>query len=117
METTDDGTYQIYFDSVEHVDCPIVEGYVRGKMHSVYTIAPLKQSKARPATSSVGSAARLPEVKECLMSQTVQVDPKGWVPTRFSFLRNQGYGDAFAIMALYQMLDVQEILDLSLIHI
>ncbi len=109
----DDGTYQIYFDSVEHVDCPIVEGYVRGKMHSVYTIAPLKQSKARPATSSVGSAARLPEVKECLMSQTVQVDPKGWVPTRFSFLRNQGYGDAFAIMALYQMLDVQEILDTS----
>mmetsp|Transcript_18019 Transcript_18019/g.29533 ORF Transcript_18019/g.29533 Transcript_18019/m.29533 type:complete len:1072 (+) Transcript_18019:115-3330(+) len=109
----DDGTYQIYFDSVEHVDCPIVEGYVRGKMHSVYTIAPLKQSKARPTTTSVGNSSQVPEVKECLMSQTVQVDPKGWVPTRFSFLRNQGYGDAFAIMALYQMLDVQEMLDTS----
>jgi hypothetical protein len=109
----DDGTYHIYFDSVEHVACPTLAGYVRGKMHSVYTIAPLKQSKARPSTSSVGSSTQVPDVKECLLSQTVQVDPRGWVPTRFSFLRNQGYGDAFAIMALHQMLDVQEVLDAS----
>ena len=110
----DDGTYQIYFDSVEHCDCPPLAGYVRGGMHSVYTIAPLKQSKAirRSATSSVGSPTRIPDSsKECLLSQVVQVDPRGWVPTRFSFLRNQGYGDAFAIMTLHQMLDVQEALD------
>ena len=110
----DDGTYQIYFDSVEHVDCPTIAGYVRGSMHSVFTIAPLKQSKPRPVTSSVGSSSsQVPDMKECLLSQTVQVDPRGWVPTKISFLRNQGYGDAFAIMALYQMLDVQEALDTS----
>ena len=109
----DDGTYHIYFDSVEHVDCPSIPGYVRGKMHSVNTIAPLKQNKANSNTSSVRSSSQMTDVKECLMSQTVQVDPRGWVPTRFSFLRNQGYGDAFAIMALYQMLDVQEVLDNS----
>ena len=109
----DDGTYQIYFDSVEHVDCPTLAGYVRGKMHSVYTIAPLKQRKARSATSSVRNSSQVPDVKECLLSQTVQVDPRGWVPTKLSFLRNQGYGDAFAIMALHQMLDVREVLDTS----
>jgi len=107
----DDGTYQIYFDSVEHVACPTLPGYVRGKMHSVYTIAPLKQSKGRSATSSVGGSTKVLDVKECLLSQTVQVDPRGWVPTKVSFLRDQGYGDAFAIMALHQMLDVQEVLD------
>ncbi len=104
----DDGSYHIYFDSVEHDGCPPLPEYVRGKMHSVYTIAPLKQSKGR----KTGSATSLPDYnKECLLSQVVQVEPRGWVPTRFSFLRNQGYGDAFAVMALNQMLDVQEALD------
>ena len=104
----DDGSYHIYFDSVEHDGCPPLPEYVRGKMHSVYTIAPLKQSKGR----KTGSATSLPDSnKECLLSQVVQVEPRGWVPTRFSFLRNQGYGDAFAVMALNQMLDVQEALD------
>ena len=128
----DDGTYQICFDSGEHRDCPPVPGYVRGQMHSVYTIAPLKQKKKRGAptgaatgpggssASTGGSAqshtgATRPNLmnEECLLSHVVQIDPRGWVPSTSSlpFFRNQGYGDAFAIMALHQMLDVKEALD------
>ena len=119
----DDGTYQICLDSVQHRDCPPVPGYVRGDMHSVYTIAPLKWKKSRcpidggtaGAVSASASHASRPNMmnEECLLSHVVQVDPRGWVPTTSSipFFRNQGYGDAFAIMALHQMLDVKETLD------
>jgi len=111
----DDGTYQICFDSREHRDCPPIPGYVRGEMHSVYTIAPLKRKKRRSGASTMGSGTglRLNANDECLLSQVVQVDPRGWVPTTscLPFFRSQGYGDAFAIMALHQMLDVREALD------
>eukprot|EP00571_Detonula_confervacea_P003365 CAMPEP_0172325374 /NCGR_PEP_ID=MMETSP1058-20130122/53837_1 /TAXON_ID=83371 /ORGANISM="Detonula confervacea, Strain CCMP 353" /LENGTH=1269 /DNA_ID=CAMNT_0013041897 /DNA_START=65 /DNA_END=3874 /DNA_ORIENTATION=- len=131
----DDGTYHICFDSGQHRDCQPVPGYVRGEMHSVYTIAPLKPKKKRgtatagttataatnvggshkkPPSSAAGSSNR-PNLmnEECLLSHVVQIDPRGWVPTTSSlpFLRNQGYGDAYAIMALHQMLDVKEALD------
>ncbi len=116
----DDGTYQICLDSRRHRDCPPVPGYVRGDMHSVYTIAPLKWKKSRGAidagtyiaAAASASHANRPNLmnEECLLSYVVQVDPRGWVPTTSSvpFFRNQGYGDAFAIMALHQMLDVKE---------
>jgi hypothetical protein len=121
----DDGTYQICYDSGEHRDCPRVQGYVRGEMHSVYTIAPLKWKKKRGATDggSLGATNTSTSSKlsvrpnilndECLLSLVVQIDPKGWVPSTsyIPFLRNQGYGDAFAIMALQQMLDVKEALN------
>jgi hypothetical protein len=121
----DDGTYQICYESGEHRDCPRIQGYVRGVMHSVYTIAPLKWKKKRGAidggslgatTSSVSSnLSGRPNLmnEECLLSLVVQIDPKGWVASTSSipFFRNQGYGDAFAIMALHQMLDVKEVLD------
>jgi hypothetical protein len=121
----DDGTYQICYDSGEHRDCPEVQGYVRGEMHSVYTIAPLKWKKKRAATDggSLGatttSASSKPSVRpnilneECLLSLVVQINPKGWVPSTayIPFFRNQGYGDAFAIMALHQMLDIKEALN------
>jgi hypothetical protein len=47
------------------------------------------------------------------MTNTVQVDPRGWVPTASSipFFRSQGYGDAFAAMALNHMLDVKDAID------
>ena len=127
----DDGTYQICFDSGEHRDCPAVPGYVRGKMHSVYTIAPLRRKKKKrggpvsnaavnasdASSAAVDPATARPNLmnEECLLSHVVQVDPRGWVPTTSSipFVRNQGYGDAFAIMALLQMLDVKEALDTS----
>ncbi|KAL9191069.1 hypothetical protein ACHAXT_000775 [Thalassiosira profunda] len=112
----DDGTYQICFDSGMHRDCPPVPGYVRGEMHSVYTIAPLKRKKKRAGsagTSTAGGSRPNLMNEECLVSHVVQIDPRGWVPTTSSvpFFRNQGYGDAFAIMALHQMLDVKEALD------
>ena len=105
----DDGSYQICFESGEHRDCPPFTGYVRGEMHSVYTIAPLKRRKRQSSSKQAANIIN----EECLMSHTVQVDPRGWVPTTSSvpFVRNQGYGDAFAIMALHQMLDVKEALD------
>jgi len=108
----DDGTYQVCFDSGEHRDCPKVPGYVRGEMHSVYTIAPLKRKKKRGATTSSSSSGTTGQ-EECLLSHVVQIDPRGWVPSTSSvpFFRNQGYGDAFAVMALHQMLDVKEALD------
>lgn len=116
----DDGTYQICFDSGEHRECPPVTSYVRGEMHSVYTIAPLKKKKRRGTTATASDPAadpRRPNLKneECLLSHVVQVDPRGWVPTTSSlpFVRNQGYGDAFAVMALNQMCDVKEALDTS----
>lgn len=106
----DDGSYQVCFDSGKHKDCPPNDEYVRGEMHSVYTIAPLRRKKKR-------SAAKSPEniAEECLMTNTVQVDPRGWVPAASSvpFLRSQGYGDAFAAMALNQMLDVKDAIDSS----
>lgn len=123
----DDGTYQVCFDSGQHRDCPPVPGYVRGEMQSVYTIAPLKTKKKRGTTGAAASAVTTvgkaqtasaldrPNLmnEECLLSHVVQIDPRGWVQTTSSmpFLRNQGYGDAFAIMALHQMLDVKEALD------
>jgi len=123
----DDGTYQVCLDSGQHVDCPRVEGYVRGEMHSVYTIAPLKRRKNKrgsrgavragstPTTSNTASEPPYGNLsnEECLLSHVVQIDPRGWVPTTSSlpFFRNQGYGDAFAVMALHQMLDVKEALD------
>jgi len=121
----DDGTYQICYESGEHRDCPRIQGYVRGVMHSVYTIAPLKWKKKRGTTDGASSGVTTSSVSsnlsgrpnlmndECLLSLVAQIDPKGWVPSTSSipFFRNQGYGDAFAIMALHQMLDVKEALD------
>ena len=119
----DDGTYQICYESGEHRDCPKIQGYVRGVMHSVYTIAPLKWKKKRGATDggSLGVTSVSSNIsgrpnlmnEECFLSLVVQIDPKGWVPSTsyIPFFRNQGYGDAFAIMALHQMLDVKEALD------
>ena len=123
----DDGTYQICYDSGEHRDCPTIQGYVRGEMHCVYTIAPLKWKKKRGSadggslvgatpSSACSNIVGRPNLmnEECLMSLVVQIDPKGRVPTTsyIPVFRNQGYGDAFAIMALHQMLDVKESLDL-----
>ncbi|KAL7549963.1 hypothetical protein ACHAWF_013217, partial [Thalassiosira exigua] len=121
----DDGSYQVCFDSGLHRDCPPAPGYVRGEMHGVYTIAPLKRKRGRgtrnvpttsiapPSTAGAGRSNKALTNEECLLSHVVQIDPRGWVPTTsmLPFLRSQGYGDAFAIMALHQMLDVKEALD------
>jgi len=100
-----DGSYMICLDSVTHKDCPPIDGYVRGEMQSVYTIAPKKSSRK-------GSSGQTQAEEECLLTSLVQVDPKGWVPTLpLSPLSNQSYADAFGVSALLQLLDVKDALD------
>lgn len=50
--------------------------------------------------------------QECMLTQVVQVDPKGWIPTHpiLPFV-DQGYAEAFSVSALMQMLDVRDALD------
>ncbi len=101
----EDGSYMVFYDSIQHRECPPVPGYTRGELHCIYTIAPLKQSRKRVNTSGL-------EAQECMLTQVVQVDPKGWIPTYPIFpFTDQCYGEAFSVSALMQMLDVRDALD------
>jgi len=98
-----DGSYIICFESTEHPDCPPQPGFVRGTMHQVYTIAPSKSYCYR---------RKGPHMNECMLTAVVQVDPKGWIPTRkVSCLSNQTYADAFGVSALLQTLDIQDAIE------
>jgi len=98
-----DGSYIICFESTEHSDCPPQPGFVRGTMHQVYTIAPSKSYIYR---------RKGPHMNECMLTAVVQVDPKGWIPTRkVSCLSNQTYADAFGVSALLQTLDIQDAIE------
>jgi hypothetical protein len=98
-----DGSYIICFESTEHPDCPPQPGFVRGTMHQVYTIAPPKSNFDR---------RKGPHMDECMLTAVVQVDPKGWIPTRkISCLSNQTYADAFGVSALLQTLDIQDAIE------
>ena len=98
-----DGSYIICFESTEHPDCPSQPGFVRGTMHQVYTIAPPKSNFDR---------RKGPHMDECMLTAVVQVDPKGWIPTRkISCLSNQTYADAFGVSALLQTLDIQDAIE------
>lgn len=100
-----DGSYVVCFESVEHRKCLPLNDHVRGEMHAVFNICPLKKSLRRKALKQ-----NLPS--ECLMTATVQVDPRGWVPTtKWSLLSNQAYGDAFAVAALLQLVDIRDAID------
>lgn len=95
-----DGSYFVCYESVEHPVCPPQPGYVRGEMHQVCTLAPTKKM--------VGQTGR----KECMLTTVVQVDPRGWIPTKpIPFLSNQSYTDAFGIAALLQMLDIRDAIE------
>mmetsp|Transcript_41980 Transcript_41980/g.100882 ORF Transcript_41980/g.100882 Transcript_41980/m.100882 type:complete len:1103 (+) Transcript_41980:157-3465(+) len=101
-----DGSYIIFYESQEHPSCPPQPDYIRGELHQVYTIAPPKISDHR-RLRGLGHAA-----EECMLSAVVQVDPKGWIPTRtLSFLSNQSYADAFAVSALHQTLDIRDAIE------
>lgn len=102
-----DGTYVVCCDSIQHVLCPPHPGFTRGEMHGVYTISPRK--KTRSCKSLPDPSNTIPE---CLLTAVVQVDPRGWVPTKaVPILANQGYGEAFAVSALLQLLDIRDALD------
>jgi hypothetical protein len=101
-----DGTYTICYESVQHRDCPPHPDFVRGEMHQVYTIAPQKKIHRR------GASTKTKDQPECFMTAVVQVDPKGWVPNLpIPMLSNQGYGDAFGVSALLQLLDIRDAID------
>lgn len=102
-----DGTYVVCYESVDHADAPPKVGYVRGEMHACYSIAPLKKLSRRKAKTQL-----LP--LQSMMTATVQVDPRGWVPTTpYSCCSKQTYGDAFGISALLQLLDIRDAIDLD----
>eukprot|EP00978_Attheya_sp_CCMP212_P047394 scaffold421344_cov55-Attheya_sp.AAC.1 len=100
-----DGTYDVCYDSVEHPQCPPLTTHVRGVMYGTYTISPRKKVRG-------GLLDMHPEdVNECLLSHVVQVDPRGWVPRFFPSFATQGYGEAFSIAALMQLLDIRDALE------
>ena len=117
----DDGSYVICYDSVVHPDCRESDSHVRGEMHAVYTIAPRREGEMAQnqssgdvgidVTSSQGSFSTPgSEIAECLLTQIVQVDPRGWVPTSGGS-RVRGYAEAFGVEALNHILDIRDTLD------
>lgn len=95
----EDGTYIICYDSTTHRACPPMPGYVRGAMHAVYTISPKRHLRGG------AGAVEFDEAPECLLTQILQVDPKGWV------WHQLGYLDAFVTEMLCQVLDVRDLLE------
>jgi len=102
-----DGSYVICYESVQHRDCPPIEGYVRGELHQAYTVSPRKQVQSRK-----GSVRYDAQAQECLLTAVVQVDPRGWVPiSPLPFVSMKCYGDAYGIAALNQLLDIRDAID------
>jgi len=93
----DDGSYVICMDSITHRECPSQPTHIRGNLHGVYTVTPLKGNQPNANT-------------ECLLTCIVQVDPKGWIPT-FSLSSNQSYADAYSVAAILQLLDIRDVID------
>mmetsp|Transcript_7143 Transcript_7143/g.14587 ORF Transcript_7143/g.14587 Transcript_7143/m.14587 type:complete len:1022 (-) Transcript_7143:2207-5272(-) len=99
-----EGSYIICYESTEHAACPPQPGFVRGTMHQVYTIAPPKNNVYR---------RKSPHTNECMLTAVVQVDPKGWIPTRPIVCQssNQTYADGFGVSALLQTLDIRDAIE------
>ena len=74
-----DGTYVICYQSVQHAACPPSNDHVRAELHAVYTIAPpAKQRKGGNAVTTTTTTTASPTPQNCcLMTGTVQLDPKG----------------------------------------
>jgi len=106
----DDGCYVLFYEPVKHRECPPNPNYVRGEMHGVYTIAPLKEKVARQSWENRHLRMK-DESSQCMLIHMVQTDPKGWIPTmKLPFLANQKYSDAFGVSSLLQILDLQDAL-------
>ena len=111
------GSYIICYDSVQHRECPPVRGYVRGEMFGVHTLAPKRRLGSRQRTKIAGS-----DDEESLLTQLVQVDPKGWVPKAPSSAASfpmsivaslagglvSGYSEAFGVSELLASLDFRD---------
>lgn len=100
-----DGSYIICYESTEHARCPPQPNFVRGTMHQVYTIAPPKSNVYQ---------RKSPHTNECMFTAVVQVNPKGWIPTRSvgcCKTSNQTYADSFGVSALLQTLDIRDAIE------
>jgi len=86
----DNGTYTVCWDSIIHKDCPPVKGFVRGEIHSVFVVTPRKG----PTPDA--------DATECLVTQVVQIDPKGWIWKSFDYM-----GTLTARM-LWNLLDLKD---------
>lgn len=96
-----DGSYILCFDSTNHVECPVLEDYVRAEFHGVYVIAPPKGKSHNNHHKDNDEE----EVSECLISLIAQVDPKGWIWNNF------GYKHAFLREIMLQVLDLKDALE------
>lgn len=63
-----DGSYVICLDSVEHRDCDLVPGVVRGVLQAVYVISPPKDLEKYDDNPA-----------ESLLTFVAQYDPRGWI--------------------------------------
>mmetsp|Transcript_36551 Transcript_36551/g.44109 ORF Transcript_36551/g.44109 Transcript_36551/m.44109 type:complete len:953 (+) Transcript_36551:164-3022(+) len=93
----DDGSYVVCYDSYKHRECPPTDIAVRGDMHGVFVVAPLKEVNFQKP--------------QCLLTHIVQVDPAGWIPTWKLPPYNQSYAGAFSVASLLQIIDVRDALD------
>eukprot|EP00606_Chrysophyceae_sp_TOSAG23-5_P001080 GSChrysophyteH2.ASY1.ANO1.1457.1 assembled CDS len=90
-----DGSYIICMDSTLHHDCPVVDGYVRGDLHS---------DGANTVASSVDEA-RYDE--ESIIFFVAQLDPRGWIWTK------GGYRDRVLERFMMHILDLKDSIDVS----
>ena len=99
-----DGSYIICYESTEHASCPPQPGFVRGTMHQVYTIAPPKSNVYQ---------RKNPHTNECMLTAVVQVNPRGWIPTRPVVCQtsNTTYADSFGVSTLLQTLDIRDAIE------
>jgi hypothetical protein len=78
--SNNDGSFILCLDSTTHVDCPVLENYVRGDFHGAYIIAPPKAKGNHHGKENDDE-----EANECMISLIAQFDPKGWVWKAYGF--------------------------------
>jgi len=88
----DDGNYTVFWDSVNHKDCPPVAGYVRGQLHGVFIVSPMKCVSSESDSS------------ECLVTQIMQMAPAGWMWHRF------GFASKYTSALLSNIIDVRDVM-------
>ena len=113
----EDGTYSLLYYSVEHDQYPSSvlsssssttnNTYVRGSMHGLYTIIPMKQ-KSRMNTTGSNNGSGTGSDEECLLTNTVQVNPNGWISLIQNPVLHKACCEAFAVAALSLMLDIRD---------
>ena len=89
-----DGSYVICLDSVEHRDCDLVPGVVRGMLQGVYIISPPKDIEKYED-----------EPSESMLTFIGQYDPRGWI------WEYGGYKSHMLETFLLHVLDIRDAID------